>query len=126
MHMLFFNNDDNSLQWGSDQVMYMNELLETTDGGVCIALAPVFNRKSTNTTFVVSCCVAGMGNDEITASVTENVLVITGESKERAVGDRVAHSYWRFRKNILLADDVKVDSMSVYFHSGLLVVSFAK
>ena len=124
--MLYFNHDDNSLQWVADQVMYMNEFLETTDGGVCIALAPVFNRKSTDTTFVVSCCVAGMGNDEITASVTENVLVITGESKERAVGDRVAHSYWRFRKNILLADDVKADSMSIYFHEGLLIVSFAK
>ena len=126
MHMLFFNHDDNSLQWGPDQVMYMNELLETTDGGVCIELAPVFNRKSTDTTFVVSCCVAGMGKDEITATVEANVLVVTGESDARAAREGVSYSYWRFRKNILLPSEVQADSMVVYFHEGLLVVSFAK
>ena len=47
-------------------------------------------------------------------------------SDARAAREGVSYSYWRFRKNILLPSEVKADSMVVYFHEGLLVVSFAK
>ena len=131
--MLILSQDNESLQWGPNQVMHMNKILADEDGGVCIELTPLFNQNdNTGKTFVVTCCVAGMREDEIKAHVQHlqsgtNVLVFLGETAVSPAGEKgQTYVYKRFQKSVCLPRNVQADSMSSHFNGGLLVVSFEK
>ena len=129
--MFLFDDNDGSLHWGCDQIMHKNNIYEITEGRVSITVAPVFNMKNTPKICSVSCCVAGMRESEIQANVEHlqdgtDVLVIRGESEQRATGRGVVYQHAIFQRTFILPKDTDIESKSVYFHEGLLIVSFDK
>ena len=130
--MLLFDHGNDSLQWGLNQVMFMNQMVEDDDGSVHLERAPLFNCNwDAKKTFVVTCCVAGMHEDEIKTCMQHlengsNVLVFSGESGVRSVGDGNTYVYKSFQRSICLPHNVQVESKTSLFCAGLLIVSFKK
>jgi HSP20 family molecular chaperone IbpA len=130
--MLLFDHGNNSLQWGLNQVMFMKQMLEDDDGGVRIELTPLFNCNwDAQNSFVVTCCVAGMREDEINTRVQQlengaSALVFSGESGVRSVGTKNTYVFKSFQESICLPRTVQLDSMTSLFCDGLLVVTFQK
>ena len=130
--MFVFDMNNGSVEWGRDQVMMCkNEIMETMDGSVSIELAPVFNKKDTPKAFVVSCCAAGMRASEVQVRVEHlqdntDVLVVSGEGGARQAAKFTKYRHPCFQMSFALPRDVCVDSRTVQFDEGLLVVEFKK
>jgi len=72
-----------------------------------------------------------MHEDEIKTCVQQlengsNVLVFSGESGVRSVGDGNTYVYKSFQRSICLPHNVQVESKTLLFCAGLLIVSFKK
>ena len=131
LFMFLFDDNDGSLHWGNDQVMFKNTIYEITEGDVNIKIAPIFNIKSTDKTCVITLCAAGIKESEIEVRVEHlqdgsDVAVISGKSDGRGDGISVTYQHPRFQSTFTLSKNVNVGSMSKYFHCGLLIVSFDK
>ena len=129
--MLLFDHNDGSLEWGDDQVMYQNDIIQDVDGGVRIELKPVINKKDLGKTLIVTVCAAGVQESEIQTRIEHlqegwNVLIISCESTPRKIGEGKTFVFTGFQKSIHIHSNVCVDSMSKHFCDGLLVVSFNK
>ena len=127
--MICIDNDEMSLQWGPSQVVFMNALDEDEKGIIRLHPTPVFNLLTLKNKWVLSVSAAGLLQSELDIRVEHmqdgtNVLVITGESEPRKIGENQWYSYKRFQKNVRLPQNVIPDSKSSSFTDSLLLLTF--
>jgi HSP20 family protein len=81
--------------------------------------------------FVLKADLPGLGEDDVTIEVQDNVLTISGERKaehERKEKGfyRLERSFGRFSRSLTLPEGVNADAISASFDKGVLAVSIPK
>ena len=127
---MFIDFDEMSLQWGMHQVVFMNTVHNDGDtGSIRFEPTPTFNQYTLDRRWIVSVCAAGMLESEMDVRIEHlqdgvNVLVISGESKPRPIGEDRLYLYKRFQKSLRLPSDALPGSMVSSFASGLMLIMF--
>ena len=75
--------------------------------------------------------VPGLSQDDVSVSVTENVLTFKGEKKQESEGkDETAHrverAYGRFHRSFTLPKSLQTDGAKASFKDGVLTLSIPK
>jgi hypothetical protein len=90
----------------------------------------VFHQFTLKSRWVVSMCAAGMLQSEFDIRIEHlqdgvDLLVITGESQPRPIGEQQPYSYKLFQKNIRPPKDALIaGSKTSNFADGLLLIAF--
>ena len=81
--------------------------------------------------YVVSMELAGVGEEDLDLTITENMMTVKGEKKsEREEKEKDYHlterSYGRFERSFRLPDEVNADKAKAEFKNGVLKVTLPK
>jgi HSP20 family protein len=103
-------------------------VFDWSDDGAWMPLADV---EETDDAYIVSCDVPGMGREDLTISIQENVLSIHGERKrerdERKRGRVLSErSYGSFDRAFTLPGTVDADKVKASCRNGVLTITLPK
>lgn len=72
--------------------------------------------------------IAGLSKDEISVTIDDNVLVISGHSKKKEPKNYIRKElkYSDFKRSFTLDDTVNTEDLNATFKNGLLIVSIKK
>jgi HSP20 family protein len=94
-------------------------------------VAPVMNVSETDREIRIEVELPGVGENDVSVEIVDNVLTIRGEKKvEREEGDQSYHvmerSYGAFARSIQLPFAVSPDQVQASFNNGVLTISIPK
>ena len=108
-----------------------NTLFGDVDTGAVRRWVPAMDLMEADDHFVLKADLPGLGEDDVTIEVRDNVLTISGErraeheSAERG-WVRVERSFGSFSRSLTLPDHVDADAISASFDNGVLEVHVPK
>jgi hypothetical protein len=90
--MIFFAQNEMSLEWGESQVVHMNQFVQDPQTQtVCFESTPSFNVGKFKCTWNLAVSVTGLLETKLQTvdhlQNGDNVLIVTGESKSRPIGE---------------------------------------
>ena len=93
--------------------------------------APAMDLVEADDHFVLRADLPGLGEDDVSIEVQDNVLTISGERKSEQERKekgwyRLERSFGRFSRSLTLPEGVNADSISAHFDKGVLEVSIPK
>jgi HSP20 family protein len=93
--------------------------------------APAIDMYQTDDEVVVKAAVPGVKADDVQISVTDNVLSIKGETKQkeetREKAWHIREQRWgMFERNVMLPSDVVADKARAEFEDGVLTITLPK
>jgi HSP20 family protein len=108
-------------------------LLEPVNGNVARShrWAPAMDLVEAEDKFVLKADLPGLGEDDVSIEVQDNVLTVSGERKtERERKERgfyrLERSFGRFSRSLTLPEGVNADNIKASFDKGVLEVSIPK
>ncbi len=113
---------------------YMNRLFnaaqENTDR-VAVDFVPAVNTREANDAYYIEVDLPGVKKEDVSISVNDNVLTISGERKleeERKDEEfyRIESVYGSFERSFTLPEDVDADKIEAEFKDGVLTVRIPK
>jgi len=92
---------------------------------------PAVDVRETDEAFIFTAELPGLTKDDVSITLEENVLTMTGERKlenEETKNEyrRIERSYGRFTRSFTLPHDVDTDKVDAKYGDGLLTVAVAK
>jgi HSP20 family protein len=92
---------------------------------------PAIDLYQTDDEIVVKAALPGMKADEVQISITDNVLTLKGEVKEKTEKKEKAYHlreqrYGAFERSVALPSDVIADKAQAEFEDGVLTISLPK
>ncbi len=93
--------------------------------------APAVDVRETDDAFVFTAELPGVNKDDVSITIEDNVLTLTGERKfenEETKNEfrRIERSYGRFTRSFTLPREVETDQVEAKYGEGLLTVSVPK
>jgi HSP20 family protein len=93
--------------------------------------APAMDLVEADDHFVLKADLPGLGEDDVSIEVQDNVLTISGERKSEQERKekgwyRLERSFGRFSRSLTLPEGVNPDAISAHFDKGVLEVSIPK
>ncbi len=107
----------------------MNRLFESAFGSAPAHWTPPVDVEETDTAYVVEAELPGVKKDDISIELTNNVLSIHGETKERERVGVLRHKTRRtgeFDYRMTMPSDVDADNVTATLEEGVLRVEVAK
>ena len=123
----------NSLQ--SEMNRLFNTFFDTPsgggNGGGARRWIPSMDLAETDTHYVLRADLPGLGEDDVSIELDDNVLTVAGERKaEQEVKKegyhRVERSFGQFRRSLTLPDGVDADAVAATFDKGVLEIRIPK
>jgi HSP20 family protein len=93
--------------------------------------APAMDLVEADDHFLLKADLPGLGEDDVSIEVQDNVLTISGERKSEQERKekgwyRLERSFGRFSRSLTLPEGVDADAISAHFDKGVLEVSIPK
>jgi HSP20 family protein len=109
----------------------LNEMMEDlrlNNGGSAL---PAVNISESESGFHIDLSIPGFGKEEITISLDENNLIVTGEKNEEKVDQekrftRKEFSHQNFKRTFTLPENVNEDAIAAKFENGILKLELPK
>src|ERR671936_1865414 len=114
----------------------INRLFDTlfepsTTGNRAQRWAPPMDLVEADDHFLLKADLPGLGEDDVSIEVQDNVLTVSGERKSESERKekgwyRLERSFGRFSRSLTLSEGVNADAISASFDKGVLEVSIPK
>lgn len=92
---------------------------------------PMVDVVETDRAYTIKADLPGLDKKDVTISVENNVLTLTGEKKNEVINDSKLYrycerSYGKFSRSFSLADEVNVEEIAATMNNGVLALTLPK